>query len=424
MINKKIVVTTTDIDYKGWGISKDLDKILFVNKMLDNEKALVRITKEYKTYYEGYALEILKKSKNRKKDNYDNNYSLSHMENSYQDLFQYNQTKKELSNYSDKVDTLVSDNNYYNYRNKLTYSFFNNPYLKLSYKIEKTNTMAYIKKDILAPEIINKMLVDINKNYQSHGYINESFEKLIIRINEKNEIMLVFLSTNKLKIESKYYDFLYDKYNIVSVYQALYNRNSRKILERYILLDGLEFLDYQINDIKYSVSANSFLQINTNLISRIYNLISENISKKDIVLDSFSGIAAISIYISKTAKKVFAVDNDKSNNICAEKNILQNNISNVELINEDFFRLDSDIFNKVNTIICDPPRRGLDNRTLDKIVDSNIKKMIYLSCRLSTLRRDIDYLCSVSKFKVVKIYPIKNFYQTSEMETLVILERA
>ena len=82
----------------------------------------------------------------------------------------------------------------------------------------------------------------------------------------------------------------------------------------------------------------------------------------------------------------------------------------------------NNLSSKINTIIIDPPRKGLSKELTNSFINNdNITKLIYLSCNLKTLARDLSNL--EDYFEITKVIPIKNFYNTTENETLVILKR-
>ena len=156
------------------------------------------------------------------------------------------------------------------------------------------------------------------------------------------------------------------------------------------------------------------------MTAKMYREILKEISPENSVIDAFSGISTIGQYIAKTAKKVYSIEINKDANICAKKCIKLNKITNLEILEGDFTYQFCKVKNKADTIILDPPKAGVNQVVLTQVNKANLDKIIYLSCNLPSLIRDLKIL---TNFKITKIKPFKNFPQTAECETLVVLRR-
>lgn len=423
--NKKLskILTAESLDFNGYGVTKELGHPCFIPDLLPGEKGLVDVVFK-KSYYEGKLNKRLTTSPFRKDYSNYNKTSLIHLENSKQREFQVSITKDTLKKFKLDIELneIVYNLDYYNYRNKLTYTCFNDKYLNIGYLNENSNTKQEFINDSLAPLKINELVKKINNYYQENKFINENIHKIIFRINKKNQVMIIFGVTKNYDLELKYYNFLLKDLDIKSIYALNYDKTKKIFLDYYKHIYGERYLEYRFDNKKYYVFCDSFLQVNTSMINKMYDLIKENLKNSKIVIDAFSGISSISIYVSDIVKKIYSIEINKKSVECAKYTINKNDIKNINLINDDFFKVDSKIFKSADTIILDPPRSGLNKEIITKINESGIEKVIYLSCKLPTLCRDlVDFI--EYGYKVKAFYPIKNFYQTVEMESLVILEK-
>ena len=177
---------------------------------------------------------------------------------------------------------------------------------------------------------------------------------------------------------------------------------------------------------------NSFFQTNPKsaekLYSQVYDYVFEkNISKNDIILDLFCGTGTITqIIASKNPNlKVIGVDIVEKAIENAIKSTQKNKISNASFFAGDvgkFLYQKSELINKINSVIIDPPRSGVSKKSLKKIIELNTKKIIYVSCDPSTQARDINFL-EQNGYELIKFSIIDQFPHTYHIETIVLLQK-
>ncbi|SYV90519.1 tRNA (uracil-5-)-methyltransferase related enzyme [Metamycoplasma alkalescens] len=106
----------------------------------------------------------------------------------------------------------------------------------------------------------------------------------------------------------------------------------------------------------------------------------------------------------------------------AKSNILKNKLKNLEVINDDANDWIVKNAKKIDLAIFDPPREGLKKQSIEAIIQSKIKKIIYLSCDPKTLVRDLKELIN-NNYLIKEVIPYDMFPQTHHIETLVLLEK-
>ena len=141
------------------------------------------------------------------------------------------------------------------------------------------------------------------------------------------------------------------------------------------------------------------------------------------VIDAFSGTGSIALYLADQADKIYAVESLKSAVEDARANAQLNQINNVEfeqgLVEDKLPELLEN--NQIDTIIFDPPRKGLDEKTIDLLLANEFEKIIYISCNPATLARDLKRL--KSKYQLVEIQPVDLFPQTYHIESAAFLHK-
>ena len=204
------------------------------------------------------------------------------------------------------------------------------------------------------------------------------------------------------------------------IYLSQNNKDNTLIYGKLKHILGIKNIQSDECDIKSKVSPFSFLQVNNYIKEEIYKKICKEI-KGEIVIDAYAGRGVLSAYISKKCKKVYAIEIEQSSVEDGIETLQQNNIQNVQYLCEDVKTGLNKIDEKINCIIFDPPRKGVEKEILQDIIIKNPQKIIYLSCSSDTLSRDLKIL--MNNYKIIDITPYDMFPNTSNVETLVIMEK-
>ena len=147
------------------------------------------------------------------------------------------------------------------------------------------------------------------------------------------------------------------------------------------------------------------------------------VSKEDTVFDLYCGIGTISLFIAKYAKKVYGVEIVEQAIKDAKQNAKINNIENVQFIAGDTKIVLEDLIYKkgiiADIVIFDPPRKGLDNNSINNILKIKPKKIVYISCNPATLIRDLALFEKL--YEVKTIIPVDMFPFTKHVECVAVL---
>ena len=172
----------------------------------------------------------------------------------------------------------------------------------------------------------------------------------------------------------------------------------------------------------YYLSIDSFFQVNEKLTEKLYDKVKAEVEKikPKRLLDLYSGTGSFGIYVSEFVDGlVTGVDYSKSNIEDANLNKKLNNITNIEFIENKVENVIED-FKDIDMIIVDPPRLGLDQKTIENIKRLSPSNIVYVSCDPATLARDINLL---KEYEVVEVTPFNMFPRTYHVETVSILKR-
>ena len=445
--NKEYIVDIIDTGFQGEGIAKIDGLTIFIPNAIKGEKLKILIVKVLSSHAFGKIVEIIEKSPYRIESDCTTykrcgGCSLRHIK--YEETLKMKQNavqslvNKTLKNKIEVEDTLGMENPYH-YRNKAQYPVGLNKdgkpvigvFANRTHEIIPINTCFIQNKQ--TEEIAKYIFEFLVKNNIS--VYNEKTQKGLVRhivtkIGIKtNEIMCILVINGKeMPKEKEIVEELTNKFkNIKTIVKNINTKNTNVILgNENINLFGDGYITDILGDYKFKISPMSFYQVNPIQAEKLYNLGVEfaNITKDDIVFDLYCGIGTISLFMSKFAKKVYGIEIVEEAIIAAKKNAKMNNVDNTEFIAGDVEKVLDELVNKKqiipDIIMVDPPRRGLDNTSIENIKKVRTKKLVYISCNPASLVRDLAKLEEI--YEVKQITPVDMFPFTSHVEVCALLE--
>ena len=190
------------------------------------------------------------------------------------------------------------------------------------------------------------------------------------------------------------------------------------------VLYGQDFFYEKLLGLQFKITPFSFFQPNTKGAEVLYETVREYIGDiRDLtVFDLFSGTGTISQVLAPVAKKVIGVEIVEEAVEAAKENAERNGLSNCEFIAGDVFEVLDDIKEKPDVIILDPPRDGIHPKALPKILDYGVDRIVYISCKMTSLARDLE-LIQQRGYTVEKMTAVDHFCETVHVETVVLLSQ-
>ncbi len=386
-----------DIDELGRGLAKNDGKVCFINKALPNEIVKSKVVVNNKKYMECKVVEIIKKSNKRINSfcPYSNNcdgcsFDITTYENSLKLKEQaiIESFKNDISFFK-----IESNPKHVGYRNKISLKVLNE---QIGYYEENTHNFISIKSCSLAKESINNIIKDFNLFKFKEGM-------LTIRSNYNDEILLIIDTLEDLNIAKE----LFLKHKIVGII-----KNNQVIYQD-------SFFYERRNGLLYKVSYDAFFQINELVSEKIVKDIIKNLTNNDVVLDLYCGVGYFSLPMSLKVKEVVGIEVVKNAVVNATLNKKLNNISNVNFILGKVEDKIDKIPLKFTKVLVDPPRSGLDKKTINFLLEKEIPMILYVSCNPKTLKNNLSKL--KSKYKIIDFKGYDMFSYTKHIECLCIL---
>ncbi len=141
-------------------------------------------------------------------------------------------------------------------------------------------------------------------------------------------------------------------------------------------------------------------------------------TKDKLIFDLYSGTGTIAQLLASVAKKVIGVEIVEEAVVAARENAALNQLDNCEFIAGDVLKAIDSIEEKPDLIVLDPPRDGIHPKALDKIIDYGVNRIVYISCKPTSLVRDLVVL-QERGYRVDRVCGVDMFPGTVHVETVV-----
>jgi 23S rRNA (uracil1939-C5)-methyltransferase len=349
---------------------------------------------------------------------------------------------------------IVGSDDTIHYRNKLEFTFSNKRYLtteEIGLILPEENKQ-YPALGFHAPRIFDKaidieecfLMDDINNtirntirsfalenNYTFYDIKQHTgwLRNIVIRLCSTGELMVnIILGYDDETERKKLFEHLL--LHVPSITTLLYTINPKWNDSIFDLSPqtyyGKGFVIEKLGEFRFKIGPKSFFQTNTKQAEKLYN-ITKNfaaLTGNEIVYDLYCGTGSIGIFISKGAKKIIGVETISEAIDDAKENVALNNITHadfyagdvINICNHDFFILHG----RPDVIITDPPRVGMHEKLINKLLQIAAPKIVYVSCNTATQARDINLLSE--KYSVEKIQPVDLFPHTHHIECVALLK--
>lgn len=451
--NEKYIVDIIDNGFGGEGIAKIDGFTIFVPNAIIGEKCEILILKVLSSQAYGKITKILQPSENRADVDcltYQRcgGCDLRHM--TYENTLELK--RKSVQNLIDKglendikVELTIGMKNPYNYRNKAQYpvGVDKNGNPAIGVFAQRTHTIIPIENCMIQTEIsqkIAKTILEFIKEKNISIYNEEKqtglIRHIVIKVGMKTKqvmcILVVNEKGNKPGIQQKEYEnelvkLLHNKYpEIKTIVKNINNKNTNVILgQENITLYGTGYIEDKLGEYTFKISPMSFYQVNPVQAEVLYNTAVEaaNLDEKDILFDLYCGIGTIGIFASKFVNKVYGIEIVPQAIEDAKENAKINNINNIEFMVGDVEFAFDELINKnkiiPTAVIVDPPRKGLDEKTIQNILKIKPDKLVYISCNPATMVRDLAKL--ENAYEIRKIQPVDLFPFTKHCEVVTVL---
>ncbi|MDE7322849.1 MAG: 23S rRNA (uracil(1939)-C(5))-methyltransferase RlmD [Lachnospiraceae bacterium] len=334
----------------------------------------------------------------------------------------------------------------FDYRNKMEFSFGDEykdgPLALGMHKRGSFYDIVSVKECRIVDEDYRKVLVCV-LNYFSkkdisyfHRIRHEGYLRhLLVRKAQKTGEMLVALVTTTQET--------YDLQPLVAQLRALplkgritgvlhtENDSLADVVQsdKTVILYGQDYFYEELLGLRFKISQFSFFQTNTLGAEVLYETVREFLGdissdgrNDKVVFDLYSGTGTIAQLLAPVAKKVIGVEIVEEAVEAARQNAELNGLNNCLFIAGDVLKVIDDIEEKPDFIVLDPPRDGIHPKALRKIIDYQVDKIVYISCKPTSLARDLETLLD-GGYQMERVAAVDQFPGTVHVECVVLMSR-
>ncbi|AOW16230.1 23S rRNA (uracil-5-)-methyltransferase RumA [Polaribacter vadi] len=471
--NQILELKIEDYAFGGKGIarikSEEGSFVVFVPNTLPGQLVKAQINKTSKNYAEAKLIDVLQPSEDEVEVPYQDIPGAPYIQLPIELQHQY---KKEstlslfkrigkVENIEDLFDEFIASPNVFHYRNKMEYGFSAIGYDRVNKTDKDEFTLGFKRRgvwwmgDNLEKDsgLFDKQLEDNLKNIRQycietglepwHGPKKEGFFRyFVVRKSFKTDELLCNLVTTSDDLEkfdlNKFAGFLKDIFGerLAGLLHTINDETGDRTIATsgsLNLVYGKDKIVEELLGLNFEISMKSFFQTNPKCAEKLYAKVVEYVledkSKVDnsVVMDLFCGTGTIGQIVASRSEnaKIVGVDIVASAIDDAKKNAKRNNIDGLKFYAADvgkFLIAHPEYQDKIKTIILDPARAGIAPKTLQKIINLNADRMVYVSCNPATQARDTELL-SEAGYQLKKISLVDQFPHTSHIETVVLFEK-
>ena len=217
--------------------------------------------------------------------------------------------------------------------------------------------------------------------------------------------------------------------NIPQINTLLYTINTKwndSIFDlKPVVFFGKGYVLERLGNFQFIISPKSFFQTNTAQAEKLYSIAAEfaALTGRETLYDLYCGTGSIGIYMSEKARKIIGVEIIEEAIEDAQKNAALNKINHIEFFAGDVIKICNNEFfskhGKPDVIVTDPPRAGMHEKLVVKLLEIEAPKIVYISCNTATQARDIALLAE--KYRLEKLQPVDMFPHTHHIESVALL---
>jgi 23S rRNA (uracil1939-C5)-methyltransferase len=454
-------IRVTDAGARGKAVAKTPDgQVIFLNNAVPGDIVDIRTGRKRRAYFEGTATHFHERSDRRVEplcEHFEHcgGCKWQHMGYEHQLYFKQKEVENNLVRIG-KVEVaeslpIVGCEEPYRYRNKMEFSFSDSRWLtpdeiESEHPVENRNACGFhisgmwdkildISECHLQREPSNAIRNFIRDYGIEHDipFFNPRKQEgmlrtLMIRTSTSGEIMVVIQFFNDDKEQrTDLLNALAERFPEISSLQYVINRKANDTLydQEIVVFKGQDHITEHMEGLQFTIGAKSFYQTNSKQAEKLYGIVRSfaGLKGKEVVYDLYTGTGTIAQFIAHHCQKVVGVESVPEAIENAKKNAGLNGIENVDFIvgdmkeefNQDFIVKHG----KPDVVITDPPRDGMHRKVVDRLLDIQAERIVYVSCNSATQARDLAVLKKC--YTIARSQAVDMFPQTHHVENVVLL---
>ena len=435
--------------YGGNGVARLDGFVVFVRRGLPGDRVRARVTKVKRSHAEALAVEVVEPGPERVEAPCAHYPACGGCR--FQDLAYETQARAKEAQVRDALvriggmpdpplEPILPAEDVFHYRNKLEYSFTQTPSGPALgfHKAGRWDEVLEVERCWLTSELgnaIRNAVRDWAREERLRAYDQKSHEgflrHLVAREGRNTGQALVQLVTapGRLSDPEHFVDTLRRFPEVRSIHWSVNDSAAEVTNLPTTLLWGEDAIEEELLGLRFRVRPNAFLQTNTRMAERLYELAGEyaGLTGGETVYDLYCGIGTIGLSMAARALTVWGVEVSEESVACAIENAELNGISNAAFFAAEAGRALEELHSRAgdpDVVVVDPPRAGLSGKVIRRIGRLAPPRFVYVSCNPTTLAGNVKELVGEWGYRLERARPVDMFPHTPHVETVALLTRA
>lgn len=449
-----VEVTITDLADSGDGVGRSHDRVVFVPDTAVGDRALVRLVRVKRKYARGKLQQLLEPAPSRQRPpcivaDKCGGCQWQHVEYPAQLEAKQQQVIQALTRLggieNPPVEAVKSAGEPLRYRNKATYPLRQSPMgqLRAGYYQKGSHKLVNLNQCPVQDERLDPFLAQIKDDIAARGWSvydekthQGELRHLGVRVGRQTgEVLLTLVakSGNLPGLGEQAQTWLQQFSQLVGVSLNLNGDRTNAIFgSQTQTVAGASFLREQFAGFEFRLQADTFFQVNTEAAELIWQTIASELSfnGEETAIDAYCGIGTFSLPLARHVGQVVGIESHAASVELARDNAQRNGIDNARfyagdvatlLAPESLLRTENSQL-QPDLAVLDPPRQGCDRAVLESLAQWHCPRLVYVSCKPSTLARDLGVLQKLG-YRLTRVQPVDLFPQTAHIESVAFLVR-
>jgi len=441
--NQELELRIDSLAYGGNGVARLNGFVVFVRRGLPGDTVRARVTKVKRSHAEALAVEVLDPSASRVVApcrHYPACGGCRFQDLAYEAQIaakeeQVREALRRIGGIAEPpLEPIIAAEQIFHYRNKLEYSFAPGPVLGF-HRAGRWDEVLDIERCWLTTELGNGLREAVREWVRDHklepydqkeqrGFLRH----LVVREGRNTGQALAQLVTapGELRFGDDLVDRLRRFPEVRSIHWSVNETPADVTNLPTTLLWGDEAIEEELLGLRFRVRPNAFLQTNTAMAERLYELAGEyaGLTGGETVYDLYCGIGTIGLTIAPAALTVWGVEASEESVACALENAELNGITNAAYFAGEVGRSLDELRDRAgdpDVVVVDPPRAGLSGKALRRLGRLGAGRIVYVSCNPTTLAGNVKELARDFGYRLVRLRPVDMFPHTPHVETVALL---
>jgi 23S rRNA (uracil1939-C5)-methyltransferase len=440
-----IEVAIADLSDTGDGVGHYDQRVVFVPDTVPGDRAIVRLVHVKPKYAHGRLQQLLQPSPHRIRPNCIvadkcGGCQWQHISYEYQLAAKQNQVIQALQRIggfvAPPVNPVLTAASPLGYRNKATYplGISATGQVQAGYYQKSSHQLVNLNQCPVQDPRLNPLLAEVKQDIQKRGWPIYDEQRhqgqvrhLGLRIGRRTGEMLLTLIVkdwNLPGIENQAQEWLQRYPQLVGV---SLNRNSDRTNAIFgsdtRCIAGVPFLRENFAGLEFQVRPDTFFQVYTETAEALLQIIQSelNLQGHELLVDAYCGIGTLTLPLAKQVRQATGLELQPQAVEQAILNAHHNGIKNVTFQVGAVEKLLPKMGTIPDVVLLDPPRKGCDRAVIESLMQSRPPRIVYVSCKVATLARDLKLLCQDRLYTITRIQPADFFPQTAHVEVAAFL---